>query len=81
MWRKIAAFLGFALAACMIVVMVVDQYNPMMGFLRGQPMETYLLLLCAACIGEAMAIYFPEKRKPRRSQGRHSRVRGSEDEE
>ena len=40
MWRKIAAFLGVALAACMIVVLIVDQYNPMMGFLRGQPMET-----------------------------------------
>ena len=81
MWRKIVAFLGFALAACMIVVLVVDQYNPMMGFLRGQPMETYLLLLCAACIVEAMAIYFPEKRKTRRPQGRHSRVRTGEDEE
>ena len=81
MWRKIAAFLGFALAACMIVVMVVDQYNPMMGFLRGPPMDTYLLLLCAACMVEAMAIYFPEKRKTRRPQGRHSRVHVSEDEE
>ena len=81
MWRKIAAFLGTALAACMVVVMIFDQYNPMMGFLMGQPMETYLLLLCAACMVEAMAIYFPEKRKVRRPQGRHSRVRVSEDEE
>ena len=80
MWRKIAAFLGFALAACMIVVMIVDQYNPMMGFLRGQPMETYLLLLCVVSIVESMAIYFPAKRK-RRTQGRHSHVRVSEDEE
>ena len=78
MWRKIAAFLGAALAGCMVVVLIVDQYNPMMGFLRGQPMESYLLLLCLFCVVEALAIYFPEKRK-KRPQGRHSRVR--EDEE
>ena len=80
MWRKIAAFLGFALAACMIVVMIVDQYNPMMGFLRGQPMETYLLLLCLFCMVEALAIYFPAPRKSRRPQGRHSRVEKAEEE-
>ena len=79
MWRKIAAFLGFALGACMIVVMIVDQYNPMMGFLMGQPMETYLLLLCLFCMAEAMAIYFPGGGK-KRSQGRHSRSRQTEDE-
>ncbi|MBQ2895336.1 MAG: hypothetical protein IJE26_01340 [Oscillospiraceae bacterium] len=80
MWRKIAAFLGFALGACMIVVMIVDQYNPMMGFLRGQPMETYLLLLCLFCMAEALAIYFPSGRK-KRSRGRHSRVKSPEEEE
>ena len=59
MWRKIAAFLGFALAACMIVVTIVDQYNPMMGFLRGQPMETYLAALVSYVLKPRTRVWTP----------------------
>ena len=47
---KFCALLGMALSLTMLTVVILDLYNPMMGFLMGQPARTYLVALSLVCI-------------------------------
>ena len=47
---KLCALAGMALALTMLTVVVLDLFNPMMGFMMGQPARTYLIALSVVCI-------------------------------
>lgn len=47
--KKLLPHLTIALAVALTVVVIVDVYNPMMGFLIGKPFQTLVILevLCS----------------------------------
>lgn len=76
---KICALLGMALSLTMLTVVILDLYNPMMGFLMGQPARTYLVALSLVCIIQSSILLKLLARK-RRARERAAQKRRETDE-
>ncbi len=61
--RKILPHLGIALGLAMLVVLYVNDRNPMMGFLSAPVSTVYLIALCLMCIVLGIVMLLERARK------------------
>ena len=75
--RKIFAFIKYILphlllcmALGLALIVVLDGYNPMMGFLTSEVSKTYIYILCALAVLVAL-MYIAETGKKKKNKGKH----------
>ena len=74
--RKIFAFIKYILphlllsmALGLVLIVVLDGYNPMMGFLTSQVSKIYICILCALAVLTAL-LYIGETQTKRKDKGK-----------
>ena len=55
--------LSLSLDLAVLVLVILDQYNPLIGLLRGVPFLVLILLTCLASIGTAVTLYASWRKK------------------
>ena len=75
--RKIFAFIKYILphlllcmALGLVLIVVLDGYNPMMGFLTSDVSKKYIYILCALAVLTAL-LYIAETQRSPRNKGKH----------
>ena len=73
MLTKLLPHLTIALALVLIVVVIVDSYNPMMGFLRGKPFQILAILAAASSLATALCLLFRTAGSGKKSTGKYEK--------
>lgn len=68
--KKLLPHVTLALAVTLAVVVIVDVYNPMMGFLRGWPFQTLVLLEVLCALATSLCLIFSPSEKRKRPRGK-----------
>lgn len=75
--RKIFAFIKYILphlllcmALGLVLIVVLDGYNPMMGFLTSDVSKKYIYILCVLAVLTAL-LYIAETQRSPRNKGKH----------
>ena len=55
--------LSAALSAALLVVVILNEFNPRMGFLQGKPALTLIGLSCLCALICAVMLYIEQKKK------------------
>lgn len=65
-WKAFLPNLTISLALATLTVVILNSYNPMMGFLAGTPFSVLLGALCLCAIVTAALLYADWRKKRRR---------------
>lgn len=65
--KAILPNISIALSISLLVVILLDNRNPMMGFLEGAPFLVLAVLTCAASVATAAVLYAQWRKPERRS--------------
>ncbi len=55
--------ISISLSVSMLVILVLDSYNPMMGFLMGTPFQVLTVLTCVSSIATGIVMYAGQFKK------------------
>lgn len=58
--------ISISLAISLLVVLILDNYNPMMGFLMGTPFQILALLTCVSAIATGIVLYASQFKKKKK---------------
>ena len=56
-WRALVPNLCISLWLALLTLVILDQYNPMLGFLKGRAFLALVLLCAAASLASAILLY------------------------
>lgn len=59
--------ISIALSISMLVILILDSYNPMMGFLIGVPFQALTVLTCVSSIATGIVLYAGQFKKRRKT--------------
>lgn len=59
--------LSISLSVSMLVILILDSYNPMMGFLMGTPFQVLTVLTCVSSIATGIVLYASQFKKRRKT--------------
>lgn len=68
--KMILSHFTIALAVALVVVVIVDVYNPMMGFLMGKPFQILAISEALCALSTSLFLIFSPKVKPQGSKGK-----------
>lgn len=71
--KKLLPHLTLALAIVLLVVVIVDGYNPRMGFLTGKPFQVLAFAEAICAIATALCSLFRSDRKAKRRMGKYEK--------
>lgn len=73
MIKKLLPHFTIALAVALIVVVILDIYNPMMGFLRGKPFQILALAEVLCSLATSICFLCSPSAKGKRPTGRYEK--------
>lgn len=65
--KKALPNLSISLSVSMLVILILDSYNPMMGFLMGTPFQVLTVLTCVSSIATGIVLYASQFKKRRKT--------------
>ena len=71
--KKVLPHVTIALAVALLVVVIVDIYNPMMGFLKGRPFLVLAVLEVLCSLATALGFIFRTSGKVKRPPGKYEK--------
>lgn len=71
--RWLLPHLTVALSITVFIVLILDGYNPMMGFLVGRPFQVLLTLQVIASVTTALLSMFRKKKTGKRQRGKYEK--------
>lgn len=66
--------LSIAFSVCVLIVTILDGYNPMMGFLSGAPFRVLVIAAMVCAIGTAVLYMFRPKKSRKRPRGKFEKT-------
>ena len=72
--KKLLPHFTIALAVTLAVVVIVDVYNPMMGFLRGWPFQVLAILEVLCSLATSLCFLFSPSVKSKGPRGKYEKV-------
>ena len=69
-WRSIVPNLCISLWLALLTLVILDQYNPMLGFLKGRAFLVLVILCAFASMASAITLYGDRRRALRRRRRR-----------
>ena len=59
--------ISISFAISLLVVLILDSYNPMMGFLMGTPFQILVVMTCISAIATGIVLYASQFKKRRKT--------------
>lgn len=71
--KKLLPHFTIALAVVLLVVVIVDVYNPMMGFLKGWPFQVLVILEVVCSLITALCLVFHPSATRKGTKGKYEK--------
>lgn len=76
--KWILPHLAIAFSVSVFIVTILDDFNPMMGFLTGAPFRVLVIAAMVCSVGTAVLYMFRPRKSKKRSRGKFEKVEKTE---